>query len=370
LLLFFFFPFLYISHTRSGTFGMEAVARQFAEAQHVMVIRNGWFSYRWTEILELGRICRSHTVLKAEPVVIEGQQQCQQQYRPVPVERVVAKIMEERPAVLFCPHVETSTGMILPDSYLRQVATAVHAVDGLLVLDCIASGTVWVDMVDTGVDVLISAPQKGWTGPPCAALVMLSSRAVDRLNASSESSSFSLSLKRWCAIMEAYEKGGFAYHTTMPTDALRDFHEISVETLALGLPFLKEAQWRLGNAARALLDQPPYRLTSVAAPGYQAPGVLVYYSPNPDTPNPAMMAAFKTNGLQIAMGVPWKIDEPANLKTFRIGLFGLDKLTNIHGTLATLDRALAQVMDEVAPHHQSQQPSQSQQHAPPAVVAA
>lgn len=340
---------------------MEAVARQFAEAAHVMVLRNGWFSYRWTEILELGRICRSHTVLKAEPVAATAdddvtndvtapqQQQQRPQYRPAAIERVVAAIMEERPAVFFCPHVETSTGLLLPDHYIRQVANAVHAVDGLLVLDCIASGTLWVDMDVSGVDVLISAPQKGWTGSPCAALVMLSPRAVDKMNTLPESSSFSLSLKRWCAIMEAYEKGGFAYHTTMPTDALRDFHEITVETLSIGLAPLKEAQWQLGTRVRHLFDHTPYALRSVAASGYQAPGVLVYYSPRQDIANPSMMAAFKQTGLQIAMGVPWKIDEPVGLKTFRIGLFGLDKLTNIDKTVGALDNALRQVMADVAP---------------------
>jgi alanine-glyoxylate transaminase / serine-glyoxylate transaminase / serine-pyruvate transaminase len=344
---------------RSGTFGMEAVARQFAEAQHVMVLRNGWFSYRWTEILELGRICRSHTVLKAEPIIVSNNnnnknntasssQSLSQPYRPAAIERVLEKIKEERPSVLFCPHVETSTGIMLPDSYIRELSNAMHAVDGVLVLDCIASGTIWVDMEITGVDVVISAPQKGWTGPPCAALIMMSERAADKLNGMPESSSFSLSLKRWSAIMEAYEKGGFAYHTTMPTDALRDFHEISVETLHIGLPQLKEAQIRLGAQARALLDD-TYHLQSVAAPGFQAPGVLVYYSPA-DTPNPVILSAFKTTGLQIAMGVPWKLDEPVGLiKTFRIGLFGLDKLTNIPQTLATLDRALGHVMEELVP---------------------
>lgn len=328
-----------MSPPSSGTFGMEAVARQFAENQHAMVLRNGWFSYRWTEILELGRISRSHTVCKA--IQTEDHQ-----YRPMPLESVLAKIEEERPAVFFCPHVETSTGMMVPDEYIKGLAKAVHDVNGLFVLDCIASGTVWTNMEETGVDVLISAPQKGWTGPPCAALVMMSEAAVDRMNTMQESSSFSLSMKRWSAIMDAYEKGGFAYHTTMPTDALRDFHEISVETLQIGLPELKDAQVSLGMQARAILDS--YNLQSVAAPGFQSPGVLVYYSPA-ETANPIMMEAFKSHGLQIAMGVPWKIDEPAGLKTFRIGLFGLDKLNNIPKTLETLEQALGQVMEEHAP---------------------
>ena len=321
---------------------MEAVARQFANDEHVMVVRNGWFSYRWTEILEIGDIPKSHTVLKAQPVANNDAPHVQ--YEPHPVDQVVAKIHEERPAVLFMPHVETSVGMILPDDYIRQVAAAMHEVGGLVVLDCIASGTVWVDMKDVGVDVLISAPQKGWTGPPCAALVQLSQRAVDQMEHTKETS-FSMSLKRWGAIMDTYENGGFAYHTTMPTDALRDFHEISVETLKFGLPELKAAQLQLGAAARAVLDN--RNLTSVAAPGFAAPGVLVYYSPGDDTANPVMMTSFKEQGLQIAMGVPWKIDEPQGLKTFRVGLFGLDKLGHIDATVGTLEKALDQVLTDL-----------------------
>mmetsp|Transcript_3816 Transcript_3816/g.8273 ORF Transcript_3816/g.8273 Transcript_3816/m.8273 type:complete len:479 (-) Transcript_3816:154-1590(-) len=378
----------------SGTFGMEAVARQFATDEHVMVVRNGWFSYRWTEIFDMGgdsgRIPKSHTVLKAQPLPPPqgGEGPCQ--YQPHPIDEVLAKIEEERPAVFFCPHVETSTGMILPDDYLRRIASKMHDIGGLLVVDCIASGTVWVsvlrfndfgigtfivsyhafdgdpstridatphnnnstttqtyrkqiDMKDVGVDVLISAPQKGWTGPPCAALVQLSERAHEKMQSKQETS-FSMSLKRWAAIMDAYENGGFAYHTTMPTDALRDFHEISVETLKFGLPELKQAQLEMGAQARSTMDA--HGLLSVAAPGFQAPGVLVYYSPE-GTENPVMMQEFKQEGLQIAMGVPWKIDEPEGLKTFRIGLFGLDKLGNIQRTVSMMESALDNVLSSV-----------------------
>mmetsp|Transcript_4289 Transcript_4289/g.9042 ORF Transcript_4289/g.9042 Transcript_4289/m.9042 type:complete len:432 (-) Transcript_4289:147-1442(-) len=331
----------------SGTFGMEAVARQFATDEHVMVVRNGWFSYRWTEIFDMGgdsgRIPKSHTVLKAQPLPPPqgGEGPCQ--YQPHPIDEVLAKIEEERPAVFFCPHVETSTGMILPDDYLRRIASKMHDIGGLLVVDCIASGTVWIDMKDVGVDVLISAPQKGWTGPPCAALVQLSERAHEKMQSKQETS-FSMSLKRWAAIMDAYENGGFAYHTTMPTDALRDFHEISVETLKFGLPELKQAQLEMGAQARSTMDA--HGLLSVAAPGFQAPGVLVYYSPE-GTENPVMMQEFKQEGLQIAMGVPWKIDEPEGLKTFRIGLFGLDKLGNIQRTVSMMESALDNVLSSV-----------------------
>jgi alanine-glyoxylate transaminase/serine-glyoxylate transaminase/serine-pyruvate transaminase len=324
---------------------MEAVARQFATDEHVMVLRNGWFSFRWTEIFEMGgdhhHIPKSHTILKAQPEAAkDGSDHVH--FAPHPVDQVIAKIMEERPAVLFAPHVETSTGMMLPDEYIKQVSQAMHDVGGLFVLDCIASGTVWADMDDLGVDCLITAPQKGWTGPPCAALVMLSAKAAEVMNTKQETS-FSMSLKRWGAIMDTYEKGGFGYHTTMPTDALRDFHEISVETLKFGLPELKEAQLHLGWKSRAILDSKG--LTSVAAPGSQAPGVLVYYSPE-GADNPAMMNRFKEQGLQIAMGVPWKIDEPEGLKTFRIGLFGLDKLGDIEGTTKTMEIALDKVLEE------------------------
>jgi aspartate aminotransferase-like enzyme len=321
----------------SGTFGMEASARQFATDEHVLVIRNGWFSFRWTEIFDMGApghsIPKSHTVLKAQPT--PGGQ-----YAPYPVDEVVATIYGEKPAVVFAPHVETSTGMILPDDYIKQVAAAVHDVGGIFVLDCIASGTVWVDMKELGIDVVISAPQKGWTGPACCAMVMMSDRAVARMEATQETS-FSMSLKKWSGLMDKYLNGGWAYHTTMPTDGIRDFHEVTVETMKFGLDNLKEAQLSLGSQARAMLDSKG--LKSVAAPGFQAPGVLVYYSPA-GVDNPIMMEQFKTKGIQIAMGVPWRIDEPDGLKTFRIGLFGLDKMGNIPSTLSTFELALDSVL--------------------------
>lgn len=324
---------------------MEAVARQFATDQHVMVIRNGWFSFRWTEIFDMGgptkSIPKSHTVLKAQPQAAKDGSS-HTQYAPYPIDKVVSQIYDERPAALFAPHVETSTGMLLPDDYIRAAAKAMHDVGGIMVLDCIASGTVWADMKDLGVDVVVSAPQKGWTGPACAALVCMSSRAAQKLTETQETS-FSVSLKRWSAIMDTYEKGGFGYHTTMPTDALRDFHEISVETLKFGLPELKQAQLELGRQSRAAYEA--RGLTSVAAPGFQAPGVMVYYSPA-GTDNPVMMNRFKDHGLQIAMGVPWRIDEPDGLKTFRMGLFGLDKLGNIPETVRVMEHALDAVLSE------------------------
>jgi alanine-glyoxylate transaminase/serine-glyoxylate transaminase/serine-pyruvate transaminase len=324
---------------------MEAAARQFATGEHVMVIRNGWFSFRWTEIFDMGGeniIPKSHTVLKAQPVPTADPDCPHMQYAPYPIDEVVNKIKEERPAVLFAPHVETSTGMMLSDDYIRKASAAMHDIGGLFVLDCIASGTVWADMKDLGVDVVVSAPQKGWTGPACAALVMMSEAAAKKMQTTKETS-FSMSLKRWSAIMDTYEAGGFGYHTTMPTDGLRDFHEISVETLKFGLPELKKAQLKLGKEARASLNS--RGLTSVAAPGFQAPGVLVYYSPT-GTENPVMMTKFKSQGLQIAMGVPWRIDEPEGLKTFRLGLFGLDKIGDIDQTVRVMENALDKVLSE------------------------
>ena len=327
--------------SRSGTFGMEAVARQFATDEHVMVIRNGWFSYRWTEIFEMGKIPKSHTVLKAQPLS-DDSNTLQPHYQPHAIDEVVRRIYEERPKVLFAPHVETSTGMILPDEYIRKATNAIHDVGGMFVLDCVASGTVWADMKDLGVDVVISAPQKGWTGPACAALVMMSETASNRI-ADCDETSFSMSLKRWSAIMDTYENGGFGYHTTMPTDALRDFHEISVETMKFGIDKLKSSQIKLGEKAHDTFAKKGVK--SVAAPGYQSPGVLVYYSPE-GAENPVMMQKFKQHGLQIAMGVPWKIDEPETpMKTFRMGLFGLDKMGDIDECVDILEEALDKVLD-------------------------
>ncbi|HCH56106.1 MAG TPA: aminotransferase, partial [Rhodospirillaceae bacterium] len=198
-----------------GTFGMEAVARQFGTGKKCLVIRNGWFSFRWSQIFDAGRIPSEEIVLKARAIE-DGSQAA---FAPVPVEEVVAAIEAEKPEVVFAPHVETSAGMILPDDYMRKIAEAVHAAGGLFVLDCIASGTIWVNMADIGIDVLISAPQKGWSASPCSALVMMGEDARNRIE-DTTSSSFAADLKKWLQIMEAYEGGGHAYHATMPTDAI------------------------------------------------------------------------------------------------------------------------------------------------------
>ena len=317
----------------SGTFGMEAVARQFATNQNVMVIRNGWFSYRWTQILVMGSIASSHTVLMANSVRDEDLAP----FAPPALELVLTKINEEKPKVVFAPHVETSAGMLLPDDYISQVAAATHQNGGIMVLDCIASGALWVDMKKTGVDVIVSAPQKGWSGTPCCALIMMSQRALGTLQ-STESSSFACDLKKWREIMEVYENGGHAYHATMPTDGLKNFRDVMKETQALGFETMKEAQIELGEKMRAVLEDHGYK--SVAADGYKSPGVIVSYTNDPAIKSGAK---FSEAGMQIAGGVPLKCGEPENFSTFRIGLFGLDKLTNIQRTVEIFSTTLSTV---------------------------
>jgi len=317
-----------------GTYGMEAVARQFATGRKCLVIRNGWFSYRWTQIFEAGAIPSSHTVMKARPVSDEPQAP----WAPAPVGEVVAAIRAERPDLVFAPHVETSSGMMLPDAYLRAVADAVHEVGGMMVLDCIASGAIWVDMQACGIDVLISAPQKGWSASPCSALVMLGERARERID-DTRSTSFACDLLKWLQIMEAYENGGHAYHATLPTDALKRFRDAMLETRRDGFENLRAAQSELGSRVRALLAG--HGVKSVAAPGFEAPGVVVSYTADDGIKSGAKFAAV---GLQIAAGVPLQCDEGADFRTFRLGLFGLDKLEHVDRTVASLKDALERVL--------------------------
>lgn len=318
----------------SGTFGMEAVARQFATGKSCLVIRNGWFSFRWTQIFDMGDIPLRSTVLKARRVGSGPRQP----FAPAPIEEVIATIEAERPDLVFAPHVETSSGMILPDDYLRKVATAVHAHDGLFVLDCIASGAIWVDMRAAGVDVLISAPQKGWSGSPCCGFVMLNEAACEAMTATT-STSFACDLAKWLDIMRAYENGGHAYHATMPTDALIVCRNVMTETEDYGFGKVRAEQQELGSRVRALLSERGF--PSVAAPGYEAPGVVVCYTDDPEISNGSK---FARQGLQIAAGVPLQCDEPEDFRTFRLGLFGLDKLHNIDRTVAHLDSALNDIL--------------------------
>ena len=309
-----------------GTYAMESVARQFGRDAHALILRNGWFSYRWSQIFEAGGFARDTTVAMARPAGNAPQPA----YAPPPIEDVAATIRETRPDAVFAPHVETSAGLILPDDYIRALSEAAHEVGALMVLDCIASGAVWVDMAATGVDVLISAPQKGWSSTPAAGLVMLSQRAAGRLE-KTESDSFAMDLKKWRAIMAAYEDGGHAYHATMPTDSLLALRDAMAETRAMGFEAARAAQWRLGDGVRTMLAERGVR--SVAAPGFGAPGVVVSYT---DDPQIRSGRKFAEEGMQIAAGVPLAVGEGDGFSTFRLGLFGLDKLADVDGTLTRL----------------------------------
>ncbi len=316
-----------------GSYAMEAVARQFGKGR-VLVVRNGWFSFRWSQIFEAGSLAEEVTVVMARQTGNDARAP----YAPPPVDEVVAKIREMRPEAVFAPHVETSAGIILPDDYIAQVAAAAHEVGALMVLDCIASGCIWVDMEATGVDVLISAPQKGWSASPSAGVVVMSPLAEKRLEATT-SNSFALDLKKWRAIMAAYEGGGHAYHATMPTDAIVGFRDAMAETKAMGFEAAKAAQWELGRKARALVEG--RGVPSVAAEGFKAPGVVVSYTADAAVQNGAK---FREQGLQIAAGVPLQVGEGPEFRTFRIGLFGLDKLKDVEGTVARLERAVEAVL--------------------------
>lgn len=317
-----------------GTFGMEAVARQFGANAHAFIVRNGWFSYRWTQIFDAGDFTAKTTVLKAR----QNGNDTRAPFAPAPIEEVTAAIRDAKPDVVFAPHVETSAGIILPDDYITAMAAAAHEVGALMVLDCIASGCAWVDMKATGVDVLISAPQKGWSATPCAGLVMMSDRAVTRM-ADTTSNSFAADLKKWHSIMQAYENGGHAYHATMPTDGLRAFRDTMIETRDYGFDKLKTAQWALGDAVRAYLAGKGIK--SVAAEGFGAPGVVVSYTDDPAIQNGSKFGA---EGMQIAAGVPLQCDEPDDFRTFRLGLFGLDKLYDVDATMVRLTPVLDTVL--------------------------
>lgn len=317
-----------------GTYAMEAVARQIATGKKCLVIRNGWFSYRWTQIFEAGNIPASSTVLKAR----KQSDNRQEPFAPAPIEEVVTTIKSDKPDVVFAPHVETSSGIMLPDDYMRAIAEATHEVGGLFVLDCIASGTVWVDMKAIGVDVLISAPQKGWSASPAAGLVMMNDAAMKMVNETT-STSFACDLQKWAQIMTAYENGGHAYHATMPTDALAKFHTVMMETKAYGFDKVRDEQLELGRKVRSLLAD--RGIKSVAAKGFEAPGVVVSYTDNADIQTGKL---FSEQGMQIAAGVPLMCDEPEDFRTFRLGLFGLDKLHNVDKTVERLQAVLDKVV--------------------------
>ena len=316
-----------------GTYAMEAVARQFATNQSCLVLRNGWFSFRWSQIFEIGNIPSEEIVIKASRVS-EGPQAA---FAPPDIDEVVELIKNKKPAMVFAPHVETSSGIILPDNYIKSVADAIHSVGGMFVLDCIASGAIWIDMQDCGVDVLISAPQKGWSASPAFGMVMLSSDAAEKIN-ETKSTSYSCDLLKWLQIMQAYESGGHAYHATMPTDAIKHFRDTVNETAEFGFDNARKKQQELGDKVRALLQR--YNINSVAAKGFHAPGVVVSYTTDKEIQNGSK---FKDIGIQIAAGVPLQCDEGDDYQTFRLGLFGLDKLKDVDAAVKKLENALNQV---------------------------
>jgi aspartate aminotransferase-like enzyme len=317
-----------------GTYAMEAVARQFATDKSCLVLRNGWFSYRWSQILEMGDIPSEQVVLKASKIS-DGSQA---PFAPVDVNEVVIQIKNQKPAMVFAPHVETSAGIILPDDYIQTVAEAVHSVGGMFVLDCIASGAIWIDMEKLGVDILVSAPQKGWSASPSFGMVMLSSNAYKKIH-ETQSTSYSCDLLKWLQIMQAYENGGHAYHATMPTDAIKHFRDTINETAEFGFDNARQKQQELGDRVRGLLSK--YNFTSVAADGFLAPGVVVSYTSDKEIHNGAK---FKDMGMQIAAGVPLKCDEGDDYQTFRLGLFGLDKLKDVDAAVDRLEVAFKQLM--------------------------
>ncbi len=317
----------------SGTFGMESVARQFAQNKKCLIIRNGWFSYRWTQILEAGSISNDVHVLKAR----QTENATTGSFAPPPIEEIVAFIKKEKPAVVFVPHVETSSGIILPDDYVQAIGEAVESVNGLFVLDCIASGAMWVDIKKCKVDILISAPQKGWSSSPCCAMIGLSERARENIN-HTQSSSFSLDLKKWLQIIETYENGGHLYHSTMPTDSLKVLRNNMQETQRIGFSATKASQIDLGQKVRSFLESKNFK--SVAAAGFQAPGVVVSYTADPDIQNSKKLLQ---TGMQIAAGVPLQCDERSDFRTFRLGLFGLEKLQNIDRTVNQLKEAFERI---------------------------
>lgn len=320
-----------------GTYAMEAVARQIAHDKKCLILRNGWFSFRWSQILDAGQIARETIVMMAT----RESDDRHAAFAPAPIEDVIAKIAAEKPDLVFAPHVETASGIILPDDYITAVAKAAHEVGALFVLDCIASGTVWVDMAKTGVDILISAPQKGWSASPCAGLVMMNDQALKRVEETT-SSSFAVDLKKWLSIMQAYEGGAHAYHATLPTDALLKFRDTMLETKAYGFDKVCEEQKELGRQVRSLLAEKGFK--SVAAKGFEAPGVVVSYTDEAEIQNGKKFAG---QGMQIAAGVPLQCDEGEGWSTFRLGLFGLDKLHNIDRTVDNLDKALGEVLADM-----------------------
>jgi aspartate aminotransferase-like enzyme len=189
-------------------------------------------------------------------------------------------------------------------------------------------------MTELGVDVLLSAPQKGWSGSPCAGYVMLGEAGRSRVMATT-SSSFALDLQKWLTITEAYTQGQTPYHATMPTDTLARDAAVMLETRAAGLGELHLAQISLGTRVRALLAELGF--PSVVSEEFAASSVVVTFT---DDPEIRSGTKFKQRGVQVAAGVPLMCGEGDDFSTFRVGLFGLDKLTDVDGTVERLEAHL------------------------------
>lgn len=313
-----------------GSYAMEAVARQLVTGKRTLIVRNGLFSFRWSQIIDTGRITDDVTVLKARQTGDEPTAP----WIPAPIEDVTAAIRRERPEVVIAPHVETAAGIQLTDSYITAMADAAHEVGALVVLDCVASGASWVSMTDTGVDVLVSAPQKGWSGTPCAGYVMLSPAGRDAVKRTT-STSFAVDLKKWLFITDEYGEGRTPYHATLPTDGLAHNAALMAEARDRGLENLRAAQIDLGTKVRALLEE--RGISPICTGEFAAPSVVVAYTDDPDVKSGAK---FKQAGVQVAGGVPLQCGEPESFSTFRLGLFGLDKLGDVDGTVDRLRTAL------------------------------
>mmetsp|Transcript_8370 Transcript_8370/g.23591 ORF Transcript_8370/g.23591 Transcript_8370/m.23591 type:complete len:374 (+) Transcript_8370:197-1318(+) len=314
----------------SGTFAMEAVARQFATNKRALVVVNGYFGYRWHEILTQGSITSKITLLRGIPTSGEGTTS----YRPPLEDTVIETMKRDGTEILLLSHIDTSTGIMLPPSYIKTLAAAAHSQGAFVVLDCIASGCVWADMKEYGLDAIITAPQKAFYAPAATGIVCLSERARSMMGTEEGSTSFSLDLAKWANVMEQYESGNFAYHTTLPTTAIEQFGRSLSELEAFGFPQLEKAQMTLGQLVRTALVKRGYK--SVAAPGFEGPTVLVFHCAD----STAMVQLFKQEGFKIAGGFSFFLGEKEKPKTFRLGLFGLDKLRDVHGTARNLDAVL------------------------------
>ncbi|MFH4355460.1 MAG: aminotransferase class V-fold PLP-dependent enzyme [Neisseriaceae bacterium] len=317
----------------NGTTGMEAVVRQLAKGKKCLCLRNGFFNFRWSQILNLSQLCSAEVVIKAQSVSAVHYSA----YVPATLEEVIKRIREERPNLVFATHVETSSGIRLTEAYIKEVARVTHEVGGWLIVDSIASGATWLDMQELNIDLLLTAPQKCWASTPCCALIMVNG-AMRQYIDQTQSDSFALDLKKWFETMEVYERGGFAYYATMPTDSLKQLRDSMAEAKKLGLKNLKIQQEVLGREVRKLLKMRGFSL--VADDAFAAWSIVVAYT---DDLNIHSGKKWAEVGVQISSGVPLQCDEPSDFTTFRIGLLGWDKLNSVASTVAELEQAIGRI---------------------------